>query len=177
MRLAKKNGRAVLCFDIGLSFSGCLIGGGAGKKSRMEHNVLIEVLRPSDMEKLKEPLCPEPDVSRLDLLHIEMALMQHLEIHILLPPLAKLRTVSERMRSMSDVLAIHAKHGELDNVSGGRNGALRFSIDTDDVSVETQWTGITIPTQGIPQASFLFALTMIKNAFKLHSQRKIHRTE
>ena len=72
MKLAKKNGRAVLCFDIELSFSGgglSAFGGGAGKKARMEHNVLIEVLKPSDMAKLKEPLCPEPDVSCLDLSH------------------------------------------------------------------------------------------------------------
>ena len=75
----------------------------------------------------------------------------------------KLRTVSEHMRSMSDVIAIHARHGELAGALGGKNGSLRFSIDTDDVSVETQWTGITIPTQGkqgffCSRASLLIAM-------------------
>ena len=68
MKLAKKNGRAVLCFDIALSFSGgglSAFGGATNKTARMEHNVLIEVLKPTDMAKLKEPLCPEPDVSFL----------------------------------------------------------------------------------------------------------------
>lgn len=65
MKLAKKHGRAVLCFDIALTFGGgglSAFGGTGSKKARIEHNVLIEVLRPVDMAKLKEPLCPEPDV-------------------------------------------------------------------------------------------------------------------
>lgn len=66
MKLAKKHGRAVLCFDVALTFGGgglSAFGGTAGsKKARIEHNVLIEVLKPADMARLKEPLCPEPDV-------------------------------------------------------------------------------------------------------------------
>lgn len=29
---------------------------------QVAHDVLIDVLRPDDMARLKEPLCPEPDV-------------------------------------------------------------------------------------------------------------------
>ena len=68
MKLAKKNERAVLCLDVALTFGGGglnAFGGGGSKKARMEHNVLIEVLKPSDMAKLKEPMCPEPDVRPL----------------------------------------------------------------------------------------------------------------
>lgn len=63
MRLAKKHGHAVLAFDITLA-----LGGGGlnvfanGRRAQLAHDVLIDVLRPADMVKLREPLCPEPDV-------------------------------------------------------------------------------------------------------------------
>ena len=66
MKLAKKHGHAVLAFEIALALGG---GGGgglsafaSGRRAQLAHDVLIDVLRPADMEKLKEPLCPEPDV-------------------------------------------------------------------------------------------------------------------
>jgi HUS1 checkpoint protein len=55
MKLAKKNGQAVLSFEInGLTR--------VGRKVRVAHDVKIEVMRPADVERLSEPLCPEPDV-------------------------------------------------------------------------------------------------------------------
>ena len=55
MKLAKKNDQAVLSFEIaGLTR--------AGRKVRVAHDVKIEVMKPCDVEKLSEPLCPEPDV-------------------------------------------------------------------------------------------------------------------
>lgn len=55
MKLAKKNGQAVLSFEInGLTR--------VGRKVRVAHDVKIEVMRPVDVERLREPLCPEPDV-------------------------------------------------------------------------------------------------------------------
>ena len=69
MKLAKKHGHAVLAFEIALALGG---GGGgglsafaSGRRAQLAHDVLIDVLRPADMEKLKEPLCPEPDVRLL----------------------------------------------------------------------------------------------------------------
>lgn len=56
-------------------------------------------------------------------------------MHVLLPPLQKLRTVAEHMRAMSDVISIHA--------SGA--GVVRLSVDSDQARVETQWTKCTIP--------------------------------
>ena len=55
MKLAKKNDHAVLSFDISGSMSG-------GKTVRVGHDVRIEVMKPSDVKKLTEPMCPEPDV-------------------------------------------------------------------------------------------------------------------
>lgn len=56
MKLAKKNDQAVLSFEInGLTR--------LGKKVRVAHDVKIEVMKPGDVARLSEPLCPEPDVS------------------------------------------------------------------------------------------------------------------
>lgn len=55
MKLAKKNDHAVLTFEInGLTR--------VGRRVRVAHDVKIEVMRPADVARLSEPLCPEPDV-------------------------------------------------------------------------------------------------------------------
>jgi HUS1 checkpoint protein len=58
MRLTKKNDQAMLTFDI----SGATR---MGRAVRVMHDVRIEVMRPADVAKMNEPMCPEPDVSRL----------------------------------------------------------------------------------------------------------------
>ncbi|KAJ7651305.1 checkpoint protein Hus1/Mec3 [Roridomyces roridus] len=104
MKLAKKNDHAVLTFEIiGMSRQ--------GRKMRVAHDVKIEVLKPADVANLKEPMCPEPDV------------------HIILPPLQKIRPIVERLRPMSDFLAVRANN----------NGRLQLAIRTDSVSVDTEW--------------------------------------
>ncbi|KAF8149076.1 checkpoint protein Hus1/Mec3 [Crassisporium funariophilum] len=104
MKLAKKNDQALLTFDISGQTR-------IGHKLRVAHDVKIEVMKPGDVAKLAEPLCPEPD------------------LHILLPPLQKLRTIVERLRPMSDVLAIRANN----------NKRLQLAISTEGVRVETEW--------------------------------------
>lgn len=59
MKLAKKNDKAALSFEmLGVSRS--------GRKVRVAHDVRIDVMRPSEVDKLREPLCPEPDVCSLN---------------------------------------------------------------------------------------------------------------
>lgn len=55
MKLAKKNDQAVLSFEISGPMS-------SGRTFRVGHDVRIEVMKPSDVKKLTEPMCPEPDV-------------------------------------------------------------------------------------------------------------------
>ncbi|KAJ8468281.1 hypothetical protein ONZ45_g17296 [Pleurotus djamor] len=110
LKLAKKNDQAVLCFEINGTSR-------FGKQMRVSHDVKIEVMKPVDVALLKEPLCPEPDV------------------HILLPPLQKLRTIVERLKPMSDVLAVCASNG----------GGFKLSITTESVKLDTEWTHCTIP--------------------------------
>ncbi|KAJ7680030.1 checkpoint protein Hus1/Mec3 [Mycena rosella] len=104
MKLAKKNDQAVLSFEIsGMTRQ--------GRKVRVAHDVKIDVMKPADVANLKEPMCPEPDV------------------HIILPPLQKLRPIVERLRPMSDFLAVRANN----------SGRLQLSIRTDSVTVDTEW--------------------------------------
>ncbi|KAG2133548.1 cell cycle checkpoint [Suillus bovinus] len=104
MKLAKKNEQAVLSFEMyGISRT--------GRKVRVAHDVRIDVIRPAESDKLHEPRCPDP------------------EVHVLLPPLLKIRTIVERLRPLSDVLALRANN----------SGILQLCINTDTVKLETQW--------------------------------------
>ncbi|KAL0945319.1 hypothetical protein HGRIS_000821 [Hohenbuehelia grisea] len=110
LKLAKKNGHAVLSFEIAGATR-------MGKSVRVAHDVRIDVMKPTDVALLREPMCPEPD------------------IHILLPPLQKLRTIVDRMRPMSDILAVRANN----------SGRLTLSINTDSVKIDTEWRNCTNP--------------------------------
>ncbi|KAF8921257.1 checkpoint protein Hus1/Mec3 [Mucidula mucida] len=118
MKLAKKNDQAVMSFEITGTTR-------VGRRVKVTHDVKIEVMRPSDVDKLSEPMCPEPDT------------------HILLPPLQKLRTIVDRLRPMSDILAIRANN----------SGCLQISIHTESVKVETEWRDCENPTMAKDAAS------------------------
>ncbi|KAJ6611149.1 checkpoint protein Hus1/Mec3 [Mycena sp. CBHHK59/15] len=105
MKLAKKNDQAMLTFEIsGMTRQ--------GRRVRVAHDVRIDVMKPADVARLNEPMCPEPNT------------------HIILPPLQKLRTIVDRLRQMSDILAVRANN----------SGRLQLSIRTDSVDVQTEWT-------------------------------------
>jgi len=110
MKLAKKNDQALLSFEISGQSR-------VGHKLRVAHDVRIEVMKPADVAKMTEPLCPTPD------------------LHILLPPLQKMRTIVERLRPMSDVLAFQANN----------NKRLVVAIKTEGVYAQTEWTNCQNP--------------------------------
>lgn len=57
-RLAKKNDQAVLTFEI--------LGATRGnRRVRVTQDIRIEVMKLQDVERLQEPLCPEPDVRHM----------------------------------------------------------------------------------------------------------------
>ncbi|KAH8828512.1 cell cycle checkpoint [Flagelloscypha sp. PMI_526] len=96
LKLAKKNDHAVLSFEITANTQ-------VGRRVKVEHDVKVEVMKASDVQRLREPMCPDPDA------------------HIVLPSLAKIRTIIERLRPMSDLLSIRANN----------TGTLQISIRTD----------------------------------------------
>ncbi|KAI9069683.1 cell cycle checkpoint [Trametes sanguinea] len=111
MKLAKKGDKSVLSFEItGLT--------AMGRSITVIQHIIIDVLRHSEVERLKEPMCPEPDV------------------HILLPPLGKLRTVVERLRPLAaDGVIFRANH----------SGELQLAVTTENARVEVGWGGLTNP--------------------------------
>lgn len=58
MKLAKKNDLAVLAFEVTAQTR-------MGRRVSVSHDVRIEVMKPVDVARLTEPLCPEPEVSLL----------------------------------------------------------------------------------------------------------------
>lgn len=128
IKLAKKNDQAVLNFEITGTTR-------VGRKVRIGHDVKIEVMKPADVVKLSEPMCPEPDVCVFSLSQPKKSISLCIQIHVLLPSLQKIRTIVERLRSMSDVLAIRAS----------QSGCLQLSINTESVKVDTEWKNCTIP--------------------------------
>ena len=103
----------------------------------MNHDVKIVVMKPSEVESMKEPLCPEPDVrlssNNRALPHLRV---MNKQVHIILPPLQKLRTVTERLKSLSDVVGI----------SANKSGNLKLSIQTQRIKADTIWSNLENPT-------------------------------
>ncbi|CAE6475074.1 unnamed protein product [Rhizoctonia solani] len=111
VKLAKKNDQPVFSFEAQTESR-------QGKKMLVTHDVRITVMKTVEIEQVKEPLCPPPD------------------LHIILPPLKELRTIVEHMQRLSDVVAISATPG----------GELVLAIQTDDVRVSTTWENCQRPT-------------------------------
>ncbi|KAH9070811.1 cell cycle checkpoint [Lactarius deliciosus] len=110
MKLAKKKNVPVLSFEI---FGTTQM----GRRVKVAHDVRIEVMKPADVALLTEPRCPEPDVQ------------------IMLPPLTKMRGVVERMRNLSDVIAVRANS----------SGCLRLSASTEVVKADITWNNCSHP--------------------------------
>ncbi|KAI9451369.1 cell cycle checkpoint [Lactarius psammicola] len=119
MKLAKKKNVPVLSFEIfGTTHM--------GRRVKVAHDVRIEVMKPADVALLTEPRCPEPDVQ------------------IMLPPLTKMRAIIERMRNLSDVIAVRANS----------SGCLRLSASTEVVKADITWNNCSHPrTTGGDDAS------------------------
>ncbi|KAK7730147.1 Checkpoint protein hus1 [Botryosphaeria dothidea] len=94
-------------------------------------DVPVRVLNPSNVEGIHEPRCREPDV------------------HILLPPLLQLKSISDRFTK----LALAAKaNGAGGGATGPRlemaanmHGCLKLSIRTDAMNISSVWTGLSNP--------------------------------
>ncbi|GAA6007126.1 uncharacterized protein JCM10292_004125 [Rhodotorula paludigena] len=91
-----------------------------GKRLEITQDIAVRVKKAADIELLKEPLCPPPDVI------------------LLLPPLQLLRTVVERLKTVSPYLTLSANNA----------GELRIRAEADEAKVETEWRGLKKPSMG-----------------------------
>jgi hypothetical protein len=85
------------------------------------------------------------------------------------PPLAKMRAVVERMRNLSDVIAVRANS----------SGRLQLSASTEVVNADITWTNCSHPRIGQPDSSaaFLFCIcfTVHTHTFFFLQLRMAHR--
>ncbi|KDQ58941.1 hypothetical protein JAAARDRAFT_56944 [Jaapia argillacea MUCL 33604] len=110
MKLAKKNDQAVLTFELTGTTR-------QGRRKSLNYDVNIEVLKPADVKRLTEPLCPEPDV------------------HILLPPLPNLRPPTDHLKQLSQTLVISASN----------SGIFEMGVKTVGVGVQVRWENCVVP--------------------------------
>jgi hypothetical protein len=66
------------------------------------------------------------------------------QVTILLPQLQKMRIIVERLRPLSDILALRANNC----------GKLQIAISTDAVKLETQWVGCANPSMSTWSPSY-----------------------
>ncbi|KAK0546428.1 Checkpoint protein hus1 [Tilletia horrida] len=137
MRLAKRNQIPMLSLHITNASH-------MGGRLVVVQDVLIRILKPAEMERIKEPLCPAPDVRRRHSLNLLSAgsltiYPNFKQVHITLPPLLKLRTVCERMRTQSDVATI----------SANREGKFKVEVFTDELKLETCWRNLQHPNMDV----------------------------
>ena len=83
-------------------------------------NVPVTMLSAAQLKDFTEPFVPDP------------------KVHILLPPLTKMRSVIERMKNLSDDLYIEAN----------MDGALTLSAETDMAFMRTKYISLGHPQIG-----------------------------
>ncbi|GAA5917537.1 hypothetical protein JCM6882_001722 [Rhodosporidiobolus microsporus] len=96
-----------------------------GKRLEITQDVAVKVKKAADIAELKEPLCPQPDVI------------------LLLPELKVLRTVAERLKTISGYITLTANN----------RGELRMRAEADEAKVETEWRGLKKPHGGDDELS------------------------
>lgn len=109
-KLTKKTGLPSLSFNIKSMYRG-------DNPVLLVQDIPIRVLNLYHINEYKEPMVPQPHV------------------HILMPPLVSVRTIIDRMKSMSNYLTISANF----------NGEFILKIETEAVSVETYFKDLISP--------------------------------
>lgn len=88
----------------------------------MKQDIPIRLLRTPDVEALREPMCPDPD------------------IHIVFPDLANIRTVMTALKNVTNVVT----------VSANGKGTLQFTAKADEAILQTEYTLLRLPDVAKP---------------------------
>ncbi|KAI8871502.1 cell cycle checkpoint [Ramicandelaber brevisporus] len=97
----------------------------AGKPLELVQEVPIRLLSATQMGNIREPMVPEP------------------QVHIMMPPLLGLRSIAERLRSISDAIII----------SANMDGELILRGESEFVHVETAFQGLINPEMDMNASS------------------------
>ncbi|KAF2810781.1 Hus1-like protein [Mytilinidion resinicola] len=107
---------------------------GRERETIVTQEIPVKVLSADSVSGLHEPRCREPDV------------------HIMLPPLAQIKGISDRFTKLASVgakagaglTAANAPRSRLE-LSANMHGCLKLSIRTDAMNISSVWTGLTNP--------------------------------
>lgn len=100
------------------------------RETVITQDIPVRVLTQTSIDGLHEPRCREPDV------------------HIQLPPLMQLKSVSDRFTKLSLVSkagGAASKSGPRLELSANMHGCLKLSIRADAMNISTLWTGLNNP--------------------------------
>ena len=101
------------------------------RETHISQDVPIRVISGDRVSGLHEPRCREPDV------------------HILLPPLAQIKGISDRFTRLASAAggdaAIAGKKLPRLELSANMFGRLRLSLRTDSMQIQSEWSGLTNP--------------------------------
>ncbi|KAK0517598.1 Checkpoint protein hus1, partial [Tilletia horrida] len=107
-----------------------------GARLVVVQDALIRILKLTEMERIKKPLCPAPDVRPSHPSPLFEVALTFVPVRNLtgphLPPLLELRTVCDRMRSLADVV----------HVSANRQGKFRLKTQEDEITMEKCWRNL-----------------------------------
>lgn len=115
-----------------------------GRAPSLAHELHIKVLKPPEVEQLREPLCPDPDVRRnlppvpFRSSSLTRKTLSCSQIHILLPPLSLLKTITAHLQSLSSHLQVSASAEGVFRIVAGRG-------ESRGVEVATEWKGLKVP--------------------------------
>ncbi|KAJ1980468.1 Checkpoint protein hus1, partial [Dimargaris cristalligena] len=110
MRLAKKEGIPLLSVVISNQSR-------TGKVMALNQDVPVRVLGPRQIDHIREPLVPEP------------------QVNILMPSLTNIRSIVERMKTISNTLEI----------SANTNGEFRLKVESELVEIVTYYKNLINP--------------------------------
>ncbi len=121
-------------FDLDVDLNDPAFGGSGYSQTRERQTVItqdipVKVLHPADVGNLHEPRLREPDV------------------HIYMPNLAQLKSMSERFTklAMATTVSTSAKNAPKLEMSANMHGSLKLAIQTDALSIASQWTNLLNP--------------------------------
>jgi HUS1 checkpoint protein len=104
---------------------------GRDRETIITQDVAVRVLSAESVEGIHEPRCREPDV------------------HIMLPSLMQIKSISERYTKIAATTATNPSAGSGSSpkleLSGNMYGSLKISITTDALSISSVWTGLVNP--------------------------------
>lgn len=128
LRLTKRasDNAPILCLTITTSSNSSISSG----NTLVTQEIPVRVLSGASVDGIREPMCPEPDV------------------HVVLPPLAHIRSVTERLNKLSSKSSSpHANNSEGSRLilSANMAGQFKMRLVNDAVKVESLWKGLNNP--------------------------------